>query len=78
MCYVILLATACITALYMQLRREFKSVVPLEYDLTTVMDCWSDWCRKHIEYSKLDCSSRLFIRKIFDTLNENDTKDNGI
>ena len=53
-------------------------MVSYEYDVASLMDSWSDWCSKLIELSKLECSSRSFIKRILDQLNENTTDDNGM
>ena len=49
-----------------------------ENDVATLMDSWSDWCNRLIQLSKLEYSSRLFIKRILDRLDENATDDNSM
>ena len=53
-------------------------MVSYEYDIASLMDSWSDWCSKLIELSKLEYSSRSFIKRILDQLNETNTDDNSM
>ena len=52
-------------------------MVSYEYDAASLKDSWSDWCSKLLEFSKLECSSRSFIKRILDKLNDNTTDDNS-
>ena len=49
-----------------------------ENDVATLMDSRSDWCNRLIQLSKLEYSSRSFIKRILDRLDENATDDNSI
>ena len=55
---------------FLQLRREFKKLLCLTDSITTLMDSWSLWESKIINYAEIESPNRRAIKDILNVLKE--------
>ena len=54
------------------MRREFKAIVSFENDSASMIEGWLEWSEKVIEFSRLESSTRPFLRKLLGDLEKSD------
>ena len=53
----------CIIKIF-QICREFKAIVSFEEDYASLMDGWIEISEKIVELSKIECSTRPYLKKL--------------
>lgn len=53
-----------------QIRREFKAIVSFEEDSASLMDGWMEVQERLVELSKIESSTRAYLKKILEGLEE--------
>ena len=72
---VLSLLTSDFTLYYIQLHREFKSILSYTETVSSLMNSWPEWKEKLIKLSKLESKTRPNIKKIIDVLENEDNNE---